>query len=160
MVRERVQKPEPIPEEPGLLPDEGRESWDDEDLEAESREYFRTGAFPIPRFARREEPAGQSPYPEERPSPPSPGSVGPEVGSGPSPPEPPPSPPLPTPEYRRVRQSVVVRVLARRRMPESLQAQLIRALERQVSRRVPLIGWSDLYPVTGPLDLSGLDELI
>jgi len=55
--------------------------------------------------------------------------------------------------------SVVVRVLARQRMPENLQAQLLRALERQVSLRTPLIGWSDLYPVMGPLDLAGLDGL-
>jgi hypothetical protein len=164
MVRERVQRPEPIAEEVEPQTDEGREGWDDEDLEAESREYFRTGAFPIPKFAGQEEPGDQSPYQEESFSPPTSGSSGPEAGSVPFPPEPqlesPPPPPPPTPEYRRVRQSVVVRVLARRRMPESLQAQLIRALERQVSQRIPLIGWSDLYPVTGPLDLSGLDELI
>jgi hypothetical protein len=45
-------------------------------------------------------------------------------------------------------------------MPESYQAQLLRALERQVSRRNPLIGLSDIYPVTGPLDLAGLDQLL
>jgi hypothetical protein len=164
MVRERVHKPEPIAEDLEILPDEGQEGWEDEDLEAESREYFRTGAFPIPKFARREEPLGPSSDPEEDSAPPASSGVQAEVGSVPFPPEPrqepPPPPPPPTPEYRRVRQSVVVRVLARRRMPESLQAQLIRALERQVSQRIPLIGWSDLYPVTGPLDLSGLDELI
>jgi hypothetical protein len=66
----------------------------------------------------------------------------------------------PLPRFREVRQSVVVRVLVHRRMPESYQAQLLRALERQVSRRNPLIGWSDLYPVTGPLELAGLDELL
>jgi hypothetical protein len=45
-------------------------------------------------------------------------------------------------------------------MPETHQTQLLRALERQVGRRNPLIGWSDLYPVTGPLDLSGLEGLV
>ena len=45
-------------------------------------------------------------------------------------------------------------------MPENLQAQLLRALERQVSLRTPLIGWSDLYPVMGPLDLAGLEDLM
>ena len=68
------------------------------------------------------------------------------------------TPPLPL--FLETRQSVVVRVLAQRRMPESYQAQLLRALERQVTRRDPLIGWSDLYPVTGPLELSGLDQLL
>jgi hypothetical protein len=58
------------------------------------------------------------------------------------------------------RRSIVVRVLVQRTMPESYQAQLLRALERQVSRRDPLIGWSDLYAIHGPLDLSGLDELL
>jgi hypothetical protein len=66
----------------------------------------------------------------------------------------------PPPRFLETRESVVVRVLVRRRMPESYQAQLIRALERQVTKRNPLIGWSDLYPVTGPLDLTGLDELL
>ncbi len=66
----------------------------------------------------------------------------------------------PLPLFLETRQSVVVRVLVHRRMPESYQAQLLRALERQVTRRNPLIGWSDLYPVTGPLDLAGLDELL
>ena len=67
--------------------------------------------------------------------------------------------PLPPP-FSETRQSVVVRVLANRRMPESYQTQLLRALERQVSRRNPLIGWSDLYTLTGPLDWAGLDELL
>jgi hypothetical protein len=58
------------------------------------------------------------------------------------------------------RQSVVVQVLVHKSMPESYQAQLLRALERQVNRRNPLIGWSDLYPVTGPMDLSGLEEFL
>jgi hypothetical protein len=58
------------------------------------------------------------------------------------------------------RQSVVVRVLAPRKMPEAYQAQLLRALERQVSRRNPLIGWSDLYPVPGALELGSLDQLL
>jgi len=66
----------------------------------------------------------------------------------------------PGPTVQESHQSVVVRVLAHRRMPEGYQAQLLRALERQVSRRNPLIGWSDLYPVTGPLELSGLDQLL
>jgi hypothetical protein len=66
----------------------------------------------------------------------------------------------PLPPFLETRQSVVVRVLAHRKMPESYQAQLLRALERQVSRRNPLIGWSDIYPVTGPLDLAGLDQLL
>ena len=76
----------------------------------------------------------------------------------PSPPEPPPAPA--PPEFIETRQSVVVQVLAHQSMPETYQAQLLRALERQVSRRNPLIGWSDLYPVTGPLDLGGLDKLL
>jgi len=71
----------------------------------------------------------------------------------------PPSPP-PIPLFVETRQSVVVRILVHRRMPENYQAQLLRALERQVSRRNPLIGWSDLYPVTGPLEWSGLDQLL
>jgi len=58
------------------------------------------------------------------------------------------------------KESVVVRVVTNRIMPESHQAQLLRALERHVARRSPLIGWSDLYPVSGPLDLSGLSELL
>ena len=45
-------------------------------------------------------------------------------------------------------------------MPESYQAQLLRALETQVSRKDPLIGWSDIYPVWGPLELYGLDKLL
>lgn len=65
-----------------------------------------------------------------------------------------------SPTLRESRQSVVVRVLVRQRMPESYQAQLLRALERQVSRRNPLIGWSDLYPLTGPLELSGLHRML
>jgi hypothetical protein len=68
--------------------------------------------------------------------------------------------PLPTPRLIETRQSVVVRILARRRMPERYQAQLLRALERQAGRRNPLIGWSDLYPVTGPLDLTGVEGLL
>ncbi len=67
-------------------------------------------------------------------------------------------PPLPTFDERR--ESVVVRVLVHQKMPEGNQAQLIRALERQVTRRDPLIGWSDLYPVSGPLDLSGINRLL
>ncbi|MGD2121348.1 MAG: hypothetical protein PVJ76_06375 [Gemmatimonadota bacterium] len=66
----------------------------------------------------------------------------------------------PTPAFDERRESVVVRVLVHQKMPEGHQAQLIRALERQVTRRDPLIGWSDLYPVTGPLDLMGLPDLL
>jgi len=58
------------------------------------------------------------------------------------------------------RQSVVVRVLTHLGMPEIHQAQLVRALERQVSRKSPLIGWSDIYSVSGPLDLTGLPDLL
>jgi len=58
------------------------------------------------------------------------------------------------------RQSVVVRVMTHREMPEIHQAQLVRALERQVSRKSPLIGWSDIYSVSGPLDLNGLPDLL
>jgi hypothetical protein len=58
------------------------------------------------------------------------------------------------------KQTVVIRVKVHRRMPEAHQAQLLRALERQVGRRSPLIGWSDLYPVSGPMDLSGLPDLL
>jgi hypothetical protein len=68
--------------------------------------------------------------------------------------------PPPQPSYLETRQSVVVRVTANRRMPESYQAQLLRALERQVTRKNPLIGWSDLYTVVGPLEWSGLDKLL
>jgi hypothetical protein len=74
--------------------------------------------------------------------------------------EPPPVDPTPATPFLETRQSVVVRVLVHQRMPESYQARLIRALERQVTRKNPLIGWSDLYPVTGPLDLSGLADLL
>jgi hypothetical protein len=66
----------------------------------------------------------------------------------------------PQPRLLETRQSVVVQVLIHRRMPESYQAQLLRALERQVNRTNPLIGWSDLYPVTGPLDLSSLERFL
>ena len=58
------------------------------------------------------------------------------------------------------RQSVVVRIKVHPQMPESHQAQLLRALERQVSRKSPLIGWSDIYPVSGPMDLTGLADLL
>ncbi len=63
------------------------------------------------------------------------------------------------PIFQETRETIVTRVLARKKMPEGYQAQLLRALERQVSRRNPLIGWSDLYPVKGPLDLTGIDAL-
>ena len=68
--------------------------------------------------------------------------------------------PEPAPAFDERRESVVVRVLVHQKMPEGHQAQLIRGLERQVSRLDPLIGWSDLYPVTGPLDLGGLDRFV
>ncbi len=83
-------------------------------------------------------------------------------------PEPPPPPPLDPPppgtggpavRIRETQQSVVVKVTTHRTMPERHQAQLLRALERQVSRRSPLIGWSDLYTVSGPMDLSELAKL-
>lgn len=80
------------------------------------------------------------------------------VGLGPQDPDEPPLPPPVT--IRESDQSVVVRVTAHPRMPESHQAQLLRALERQVTRRSPLIGWSDLYTVDGPMDLIGLAELL
>ena len=66
----------------------------------------------------------------------------------------------PAPSTVETRESVVVRVMVHSKMPESYQTQLVRALERQVTRRNPLIGWSDLYPVAGPLDLTGLDDLL
>jgi hypothetical protein len=69
-------------------------------------------------------------------------------------------PPLPPPPHRETRQSVVVRVLVHKNMPEAYQAQLLRALERQVTRKDPLIGWSDVFPVTGPLSLTGLAKLL
>jgi hypothetical protein len=58
------------------------------------------------------------------------------------------------------RRSVMVRVLVRKEMSEMYQAHLIRALERQVSRKTPLIGWSDIFPVAEVLDLGGVDELL
>jgi hypothetical protein len=45
-------------------------------------------------------------------------------------------------------------------MPENFQVQLLRALEREVSRRNPLIGWSDLFVVNGPLELGGIGDLV
>jgi hypothetical protein len=73
--------------------------------------------------------------------------------------------PLPDPVFettitRETRQSVVVKVLVHPTMPEACQAQLLRALERQVSRKSPLIGWSDLFTVSGPMDLHGLPKLL
>jgi hypothetical protein len=67
---------------------------------------------------------------------------------------------VPSQEFLETKQSVVVRVMVHQSMPESFQTQLLRALERQVNRANPLIGWSDLYPVTGPLDLTGLDRFV
>lgn len=70
--------------------------------------------------------------------------------------------PLPPPPtlVRESVQSVVVRILVHPEMPEGFQTRLLRALERQASRKSPLIGWSDLYPVSGPMDLSGLPGLL
>jgi len=67
---------------------------------------------------------------------------------------------VPTTVTRETRQSVVVRVVVHPGMPEPYQSQLLRALERQVSRKSPLIGWSDLYSVSGPMDLAGLPGLM
>ena len=61
---------------------------------------------------------------------------------------------------REFPESVVIHVLTHRKMPETHQAQLLRALERQVARGTPLIGWGDLYAVNGPLDLSGMAALL
>lgn len=69
---------------------------------------------------------------------------------------PPPSPP----QFVNTKQSVVVRILANRKMPESDQGQLLRALEGQVGPRNTLVGWSDIYPVPGPLGLSGIESLL
>jgi len=159
MVRELIPKPEPTALEEDDPADGATEGWAGEDLEAESRDFFRTGAFPIPGRGDpdRRHTTGKPPAPpqtRETPAPPGP----PAEATEPMPPKPSATPAAP--QYRRVRQSVVVRVVARKRMPESLQAQLLRALERQVSLRTPLIGWSDLYPVIGPLDLAGLDGLM
>jgi hypothetical protein len=62
--------------------------------------------------------------------------------------------------YEEVTQSIVLRVQVRKSMPETLQAQLIRALERQVTFRQPLVGWSDLFAVDGPLEFSGIEGLL
>ncbi len=69
-------------------------------------------------------------------------------------------PGVPTTVTRETRQSVVVRVVVHPGMPEPYQSQLLRALERQVSRKSPLIGWSDLYSVSGPMDLAGLPGVL
>lgn len=61
---------------------------------------------------------------------------------------------------RETKQSIVVRVVTRPRMPEHHQTQLLRGLERQVSLKRPLIGWSDLYPAPGPMSLAGLPSLL
>ncbi len=75
--------------------------------------------------------------------------------------EPPVSPGVDTdPAAEESRRSVVLRVLVGKEMPEVYQAHLIRALERQVSRKTPLIGWPDIFPVGGPLDLSGVDRIL
>jgi hypothetical protein len=63
-------------------------------------------------------------------------------------------------DAQEVQLSFVVRVLTERDMPEAYQTQLLRALERQVNRRNPLIGWSDLHPLPGPLNLKGIHELL
>jgi len=97
---------------------------------------------------------------EEREDPSVLARYGPSTGVG-SLGEPAPSPlPLPTTVTRETRQSVVVKIVVHPDMPESHQARLLRALERQVSRKSPLIGWSDLYAVSGPMELSGLSELL
>jgi hypothetical protein len=69
-------------------------------------------------------------------------------------------PPSIPPQFVETRQSVVVRILANRNMPESDQGQLLRALEGQVGPRNTLIGWSDVFPVPGPLGLSGIEGLL
>ncbi len=69
-------------------------------------------------------------------------------------------PPSTLPQFVETRQSVVVRILANRNMPESDQGQLLRALEGQVGPRNTLIGWSDVFPVPGPLGLSGIEDLL
>ena len=66
----------------------------------------------------------------------------------------------PPPEMVEVQRSIVARILVRQTMSEGHQAQLLRALERQVTNPDPLIGWSDLHVVQTPLDLTGLDELL
>ena len=73
-----------------------------------------------------------------------------DAGPGPSTP----------PQFVETRQSVVVRILANRNMPESDQGQLLRALEGQVGPRNTLVGWSDMFPVPGPLGLSGIEGLL
>ena len=67
-----------------------------------------------------------------------------------------------TPEVmiRESSESVVIHVVTHKKMPEAAQAQLIRALERQVARGTPLIGWCDLYAVDGPMDLAGLADIL
>lgn len=77
-------------------------------------------------------------------------------------PIPPGDDPLPPPEatYQEKRVSVVTEVMTHLSMPENHQVQLLRALERQVGRQCPLLGWSDLHAVAGPLLLSGLEQLL
>ena len=89
---------------------------------------------------------------------PAPGTPATDPPLGASSPDDPPQPLEIT--FRESVQSVVTRVMAHQRMPESHQAQLLRALERQVTRRSPLIGWSDIYTVDGPMDLTGLADLM
>ena len=48
MVRELVPRPEPTGLEEDDSPEGVSEDWEGEDLEAESKGYFRTGAFPVP----------------------------------------------------------------------------------------------------------------
>jgi hypothetical protein len=64
-----------------------------------------------------------------------------------------------TRRFRETRQSVIVRIMANRTMPERDQAQLITALERQVGPRNTLVGWGDFYPVPGPLGLARVGQL-
>lgn len=61
--------------------------------------------------------------------------------------------------YREKSRGVVTEVMVHRRMPESHQVQLLRALERRATRRSPLIGWSDFFVANGPLDLRGIGDL-
>jgi hypothetical protein len=89
---------------------------------------------------------------------PAPGTPAPEPPQDALSPDASPQPPEVT--IRERVESVVTQVMAHQRMSESHQAQLLRALERQVTRRSPLIGWSDMYTVDGPMDLTGLVDLL
>lgn len=84
----------------------------------------------------------------------------PEGDSGPPVASPLRDPGIETTITRETRQSVVVMVLVHPEMPEAFRSQLLRALERQVSRERPLIGWSDLFTASGPMNLDGLPDLL